>query len=179
MMKLRLQTGAARKTLAYSLYFLLLFLFSHAFLPAAAPSLPLPNMTIPSLCLLAMAEEGGYAAMFAVVFGALDAAALDFAAAPLVLFYLAVTLLSSRLFSGFFSRGFWPWLAYTLGWLLLYALFSLFYMVSVWQERAGTLFFLVLLREGASSLVFALPLYPLLRWCGRRFGGETTEARAR
>ncbi|MBQ9428301.1 MAG: hypothetical protein IJU41_02010 [Clostridia bacterium] len=172
-MKFRFYTKGTAKTLTYVLYFFFLFLFAHGFLPALSPTLPLPNLTIPALCLLAMREDGGYASVFAIVFGTLDAAILDFAVAPLVLFYLAVTLLSARLFSSFFSRGFLPWLGYTLGWLLLFALFSLFSMVSAWQQRVGAAFLLSLLWQGLSSLIFAIPNYPILRRLTRRFRSET------
>lgn len=171
-MKLHFRRTKTWKTLAYGLYFLLLFLCSHAFLPALLPALPLPNMTIPALCLLAMTEDGGYAAVFAVVFGALDAAVLDFATAPLVLFYLLVTLLSAKLFSSLFSRGFLPWLGYTIGWLVLFALLMLFSMVSAWQERVGMAFFTEILAQSVSSLCFAVLTYPLLWRLTRRFSAD-------
>ena len=159
--KIHLKKTALVKSAVYTAVFLILLLFSTSFLPALRLTRVSPNLLIAAISLLAYFEGVGYASIFAVCFGALQAGVSGFGSAILPVFYTLFALACAWLYERFFAKNFFAWLCYTGVGLLLYGLIGLFRSVSAWELPIGVDFLTDALYAFGLSLLLSLPLYKL------------------
>jgi len=156
------------KSAAYAVTALALLLFSSSLYPALRLTANAPRLTVAFLACLALFEGVRYASFFAVIFGSVEA--FVFGGNPLLtaLFYTAFALLCVWLFENFFAKNFLSWLLYTLGGILLHAVFLLFDPVTAWEISAADVLLTYTLPTFALSALLALPVFPLCAWIKKK-----------
>ena len=162
-MQFRIRRQPVTKSIVYALFCFLLIVFSSSFLPALSGRVGTPFLLVGAVAALARFEGVRYASMFGLLFGAVEAVLFGESLSIYPIFYTAFALLCVYVFENLFAGNFFSWLLCTLVGILLHLLLLLFPIVSAWTISAAEALADPVLPDLLASLLFSLPLYPILR----------------
>ena len=162
------KTAVLRRVLIYGILFFLLSVLQCSFFAYLSPFGAIPNLTLGALCGIILLDRRESALICAIASGfLLDAlGASGLALSPVIFFVIAVigSAVAKKMLPNFLS-----WSVILAGGALLGALSTLLRIAQMSDGVAFTLLLrTVLLPELLGTILFSLPLYPLLRFCVSR-----------
>lgn len=160
------------KSTVYAIFCLGLLLFSHSFFPALQLSQNKPFLLVGMISMLAYLDGVKYASFFAVIFGAVETMMCGSNILIIPLFYTVFAFISVWLYENFFIRNFLAWLCYTVVGLLIYSIISLFGPVTNWDIPASDLLLYTTVPTFFLSVLFSLPLFPILKFLKKQTDKE-------